>query len=128
MVQEQQRKQQQTEDRLRQREQQLNQRQGDLQRQQNEYQQQKQKLDQVQQSIEFKQRETEKMHKQALQQLETLSGMSADEAKAQLVESLKDEAKTNAMAYINDMMEEAKQTVNKEAKKIIVQAIQRVAS
>ena len=128
MVQDQQRKQQQTEDRLRQREQQLNQRQGDLQRQQNEYQQQKQKLDQVQQSIEFKQRETEKMHKQALQQLETLSGMSADEAKAQLVESLKDEAKTNAMAYINDMMEEAKQTVNKEAKKIIVQAIQRVAS
>ncbi|MBO4621050.1 MAG: ribonuclease Y [Paludibacteraceae bacterium] len=128
MVQEQQRKQQQTEDRLRQREQQLNQRQGDLQRQQNEYQQQKQKLDQVQQSIEFKQRETEKMHKQALQQLETLSGMSAEEAKAQLVESLKDEAKTNAMAYINDMMEEAKQTVNKEAKKIIVQAIQRVAS
>ena len=128
MVQEQQRKQQQTEDRLRQREQQLNQRQGDLQRLQNEYQQQKQKLDQQQQSIDFKQRETEKMHKQALQQLETLSGMSADEAKAQLVESLKDEAKTNAMAYINDMMEEAKQTVNKEAKKIIIQAIQRVAS
>ncbi|MBQ3913994.1 MAG: ribonuclease Y, partial [Paludibacteraceae bacterium] len=116
------------EDRLRQREQQLNQRQGDLQRLQNEYQQQKQKLDQQQQSIDFKQRETEKMHKQALQQLETLSGMSADEAKAQLVESLKDEAKTNAMAYINDMMEEAKQTVNKEAKKIIIQAIQRVAS
>ena len=128
MVQEQQKKQQQTEDRLRQREQQLNQRQGDLQRQQNEYQQQKQKLDQQQQSIDFKQRETEKMHKQALQQLETLSGMSAEEAKAQLVESLKDEAKTNAMAYINDMMEEAKQTVNKEAKKIIIQAIQRVAS
>ncbi|MBE6325152.1 MAG: ribonuclease Y [Bacteroidales bacterium] len=128
MVQEQQKKQQQTEDRLRQREQQLNQRQGDLQRLQNEYQQQKQKLDQQQQSIDFKQRETEKMHKQALQQLETLSGMSADEAKAQLVESLKDEAKTNAMAYINDMMEEAKQTVNKEAKKIIIQAIQRVAS
>ena len=128
MVQEQQKKQQQTEDRLRQREQQLNQRQGDVQRLQNEYQQQKQKLDQQQQSIDFKQRETEKMHKQALQQLETLSGMSADEAKAQLVESLKDEAKTNAMAYINDMMEEAKQTVNKEAKKIIIQAIQRVAS
>ena len=128
MVQEQQKKQQQTEDRLRQREQQLNQKQGDLQRQQNEYQQQKQKLDQQQQSIDFKQRETEKMHKQALQQLEQMSGMSAEEAKAQLVESLKDEAKTNAMAYINDMMEEAKQTVNKEAKKIIVQAIQRVAS
>ena len=128
MVQEQQKKQQQTDDRLRQREQQLNQRQGDLQRQQNENQQLKQKLDQQMQSIEFKQRETEKMHKQALQQLETLSGMSAEEAKAQLIESLKDEAKTNAMAYVNEMMEEAKQTVNKEAKKIIVQAIQRVAS
>ena len=82
MVQEQQKKQQQAEDRLRQREQQLNQRQGDLQRLQNENQQQKQKIDQQLQSIEFKQRETEKMHKQALQQLETLSGMSAEEAKA----------------------------------------------
>ncbi len=135
LVQEQQKKHQQAEDRLRQREQQLNQRQGDIQRQQNdvqrqisEVQQQKQKLEQQTQQIEFKQRETEKMHKQALQELETLSGMSAEEAKAQLVESLKDEAKTNAMAYINDMMEEAKQTVNKEAKKIIIQAIQRVAS
>ena len=128
MVQEQQKKQQQAEDRLRQREQQLNQRQGDLQRLQNENQQQKQKIDQQLQSIEFKQRETEKMHKQALQQLETLSGMSAEEAKAQLVESLKDEAKTNAMAYVNDIMAEARLTVNKEAKKIIIQAIQRVAS
>ena len=128
MVQEQQKKQQQTEDRLRQREQQLNQRQGDLQRQQNEYQQQKQKLDQQQQSIDFKQRETEKMHKQALQQLETLSGMSAEEAKAQLVESLKDEAKTDAQAYINEIMDEAKLNANAQAKKIVIQTIQRVAT
>ena len=127
-VQEAQKKQQQTEERLRQREQQLNQRQGELQRQQNEQQQLKAKLEQQQQSIEFKQRETEKMHKQAQQQLETLSGMSAEEAKKQLVESLKDEAKTNAMAYVNDVMEEARQTANKDAKRIIIQAIQRVAS
>ena len=127
-VQEAQKKQQQTEERQRQREQQLNQRQGELQRQQNEQQQRQQKLDQQQQSIDFKQRETDKMHKQAQQQLEALSGMSAEDAKKQLIESLKDEAKTNALAYINDMMEEARQTVNKEAKRIIIQAIQRVAS
>ena len=113
---------------LQQREQQLNQRQGDLQRTQNEVQQRAQKLEQQQKAIDYKQQEIDRLHKQAQQQLEQVSGISAEEAKTQLVESLKDEAKTNAMAYINDIMDEARLNANKEAKKIIIQTIQRVAS
>jgi ribonuclease Y len=60
--------------------------------------------------------------------LEQISGLSAEEAKAQLVESLQEEAKTEAISYVNEIMEEAKQTANKEAKKIVVKSIQRVAT
>ena len=60
--------------------------------------------------------------------LEELSGLSAEEAKQQLIDSLKDEARTNAQAYINDIMDEAKLNANKEAKRIIIQSIQRVAT
>jgi len=60
--------------------------------------------------------------------LEQVSGMSAEDAKAQMVESLKEEAKTEAMSYINEIMEEAKQTASKEAKKVVVKTIQRVAT
>ena len=122
-------------DRLRQREQQLNQRQGDVQRMLNEVnqktqatEQQKQSIEQQKQSLEFKSREIEKMQRQAQQQLEQIAGISAEEAKKQLIESLKDEAKTNAMSYVNDIMADARLTANKEAKKLIVQTIQRVAS
>ncbi len=113
---------------LNQREQNLNQRQGELQRQQNEVTQAQQQLEQREKAIEYRQAETDKLHKQAEQQLEQLSGMSAEEAKKQLVEALKDEAKTNAMAYINEIMDEARLNANNEAKKIIIQTIQRVAS
>ena len=113
---------------LNQREQNLNQKQGELQRQQNEVAQVQQQLEQREKAIEYRQAETDKMHKQAHQQLEQLSGMSAEEAKKQLVESLKDEAKTNAMAYINEIMDEARLNANNEAKKIVIQTIQRVAS
>ena len=123
------------EDRLRQREQQLNQRQGDVQRSLNEVnqktqaiEQQKQSIEQQKQSLDFKSREIEKMQRQAQQQLEQIAGISAEEAKKQLIESLKDEAKTNAMSYVNDIMADARLTANKEAKKLIVQTIQRVAS
>ena len=68
------------------------------------------------------------MHHQAQQQLEAASGLSAEEAKKQLVEALKDEAKTNAMSYINEIMDDARMTASKEAKKIIIQTIQRVSS
>lgn len=127
-VREQEKKQQQVEQRLQQREQQLNQRQGDLQRQQNEVNQRSQSLDQQMKAIEFKSQEIDKMHHAAQQQLEQLSGLSAEEAKAHLIESLKDEAKTNAMSYINDIMDDARMTAAKEAKKIIIQTIQRVSS
>ncbi|MBO5553439.1 MAG: ribonuclease Y [Paludibacteraceae bacterium] len=127
-VREQEKKQQQVEQRLQQREQQLNQRQGDLQRQQNEVNQRSQSLDQQMKAIDFKSQEIDKMHHAAQQQLEQLSGLSAEEAKAHLIESLKDEAKTNAMSYINDIMDDARMTATKEAKKIIIQTIQRVSS
>lgn len=123
-----QKKRQEHEERIRQREQQLNQRQGDLQRQQNDLQQKQQSVDQLKQSLEYKQNEIDKMHQQAQKQLEALSGISAEEAKKQLVEALKDEAKTNAMSYINDIMADARLTAAKDAKKLIVQTIQRVAS
>lgn len=119
---------QQRDQQLQQREQQLNQRQGELQRAQNEVQQRAQQIEQQQKALEYKSQEIEKLHHQAQQQLESLSGMSAEEAKKQLVEALKDEAKTNAMSYINEIMDDARLTANKEAKKIIIQTIQRIAS
>ena len=78
--------------------------------------------------VEQKEEEMLKLHKQQVQQLEALSGISADEAKSQLIDSLKNEAKTEAMSFIQEIMDEAKMTANKEAKKIIVKSIQRVAS
>ncbi len=78
--------------------------------------------------VEQKEEEMHRLHKQQVQQLEALSGISADEAKSQLVDSLKNEAKTEAMSFIQEIMDEAKMTANKEAKKIIVKSIQRVAS
>jgi ribonuclease Y len=72
--------------------------------------------------------EVDKMHRQQVEQLETISGLSAEEAKQQLVESLKNEAKSEAMSYIQEIMDEAKLNANKEAKKVIVKSIQRVAS
>lgn len=86
---------------------------------------------QANQQIEvYKQRneEIEKSHRKQVEMLEKVSGLKADEAKTQLVESIKGEAKTQAMAYIKDIMEEAKISANKEAKKIVIQTIQRVAT
>ena len=78
--------------------------------------------------LEAKKEELGKMHQRQVEQLEKISGLSVDQAKTQLVEALKAEAKTDAMSYIKDIMEEAKLTANKEAKRIIVQTIQRVAT
>jgi ribonuclease Y len=78
--------------------------------------------------VEKKNEELEKSHRQAVEQLEAISGLSADEAKEQLIENLRDEAKTEAMSTINDIMDEAKMTATREAKKIVVETIQRVAS
>ena len=113
---------------MQQREQQLNQRQGEVQRALNESNQKMQVIEQRQQALDYRQQEIEKMHHEAQKQLEQLSGMSAEEAKVQLIEALKDEAKTAAMSYINEIMDNARLEANKEAKKIIIQTIQRVAS
>lgn len=78
--------------------------------------------------IDKKKEELDKLHSQAVEQLETISALSAEEAKAQLVESLKEEARHEAMAKINEIMEEAKMTASKEAKKIVIETIQRVAT
>ncbi len=78
--------------------------------------------------LERKKEELDKSHKQQVEQLETISQLSADEAKDQLIESLKDEAKSEAMSSINEIVDEAKMTANREAKNIVVKTIQRVAT
>ena len=80
------------------------------------------------QNIERKKEEIERKLKKQNMHLEQISGMSSEEAKNVLIENMKAEAKTEALAYINETMEEAKMTANKEAKKIVVQTIQRVAT
>ena len=118
----------QQEQRQQQRDQQLNQKQSEVQRAQNELNTQRQQLENQQKAVEHKAQEVERLHQKAEQQLEQISGLSAEEAKRQLVDALRDEAKTAAMAYINDTMDEARLTASKEAKKIIIQSIQRIAS
>jgi len=78
--------------------------------------------------LDKKQQEVDKLHKSQVEQLEVISGLSAEDAKEQLVESLKAEAKTNAMAHIQNTIEEAKLTAHQEAKKIIISTIQRVGT
>ena len=78
--------------------------------------------------LDKKQQEVEKMHKSQVVQLEVISGLSADDAREQLVESLKAEAKTKAMAHIQETIEESKLTAQQEAKKIIISTIQRVGT
>ena len=113
---------------IQQREMQLSQRQSELQRKMNEVDAKSENIEQQLTALENKKRETEHLNRQAKEQLETISGLSAEQAKERLVETLKEEAKTNALSYINEIMDEAKMTANKEAKKIVVQTIQRVAT
>ncbi len=124
-----------SEAKLKQREMQLNQQQGELQRKRNEVDGMKTNLDNLKVNLENQQtvlddrrKEVERMEKTVRDTLEHVSGLSAEEAKEKLVESLRDEAKTAAASYINDIMDDAKLTANKEAKRIIVETIQRVAT
>ncbi len=117
-----------TENRLKQREMTLNQRHDELNKKNNEIEELRVNLENQHEALEKRNVEIEKLHRQQLEKLETISGLSVDEAKERLVDSLKEEAKTDAQAYINEMMEEAKMTANKEAKRIVVQSIQRVAT
>ena len=112
---------QQAENKLKQREMVLNQKQDEVQRKRNEAEAIKENLeaqiaivDQKKVELDKKKEELEKIHVQELEKLEALSGLSAEEAKERLVESLKEEAKTEAASYINDIMDDAKMTANKE--------------
>ncbi|HOH56006.1 MAG TPA: ribonuclease Y, partial [Paludibacteraceae bacterium] len=116
------------ETRIQQREMQLNQKQGELQRKMNEVDVMKENLENQFLTVENKKKELEHFIRQAQEQLETVSGLSSEQAKERLIESLKEEAKTEAMAYVNDIMDEAKMTANKEAKRIVIQSIQRLAT
>lgn len=78
--------------------------------------------------LEIRKQEIDKLHKRQVQQLETIAGISQEEAKNQLVEALKNEARTEAMGQLQEIVEEAKLNANKEAKKIIIQTIQRVGT
>ena len=126
---------QQAENKLKQREMVLNQKQDELQRKRNEAEAIKENLeaqivivDKKKEEWDKKKEELEKLRLQELEKLEAISGLSAEEAKERLVESLKEEAKTEAASYINDIMDDAKMTANKEAKRIVIQSIQRVAT
>ena len=119
---------QQSENRLKQREISLNQRQEELGRRKNELDNLQTRSDNEKKLLVLKNEELEKMQLQERAKLEELSGLSADEAKARLVEAMKDEAKTDAASYINEIMDEAKLNANAQAKKIVIQTIQRVAT
>ena len=119
---------QQSENKLKQREISLNQRQEDLGRRKQEVDQYQQRIDNEKKLLAVKQQELEKMQKQEQAKLEELSGLSAEEAKSRLVESLKDQARLDAASYINEIMDDAKLNANQQAKKIVIQTIQRVAT
>lgn len=123
------------ETKLKQRETSINQRREELNREIKDFETQKHEVEVIKDNLngqlellEKKEHEVETLHRQHLEKLEIISGLSAEDAKSQLVESLKNEAKTEAMSYINEIMEEAKLSANKEAKKIVVKTIQRVAT
>lgn len=116
------------ESKLKSREQSLNQRQEDMTKKGQEMDLMRENLTAQLNVIEKKKSELDEIKAREQAHLESLSGLSAAEAKDRLVESLKDEAKGQASAYVNEIIEEAKMTANKEAKRIVIQSIQRVAT
>lgn len=116
------------EQRVKQRETELNRQQKELDRKREELETVKLNVSNQQQVLSARMAEADKLCLQVRDELERLSGLSAEEAKERLVESMKDEAKTAAAGYVNDIMDEAKLTAGKEAKRIVVQTIQRVAT
>ncbi|MCD8282018.1 MAG: ribonuclease Y [Prevotella sp.] len=118
----------QNENRLKQKELSLNQKQEDLARRKQDLDKEQAVIDNERKQITAKQQELDKMQIREREKLEELSGLSAEELKARLVESLKDEAKADAQGYVDEIVEEAKLNANSEAKKIVIQTIQRVAT
>jgi hypothetical protein len=119
---------QQGENRLKQREVALNQRQEEINRRRQDVDQQQQRVDNEKKLLQVKQQDLEKMQEQERTKLEELSGLSSEEAKKRLVESLKDQARLDAASYVNEIVDEAKLNANQQAKKIVIQTIQRVAT
>lgn len=118
----------QAENKNKQKELQVNQRLEEYQRKQKELNVLRDNLASQMELVEKRSEELDKMHKQHIEKLEQISSMSAEEAKNMLVDTLKNEAKSQAMSYINEIVDEAKMTANKEAKRIVIQSIQRVAT
>ena len=119
---------QQSENRLKQRELNLNQRQEEISRRRQDVEQQQQRLDNEKKMLQVRHQELDKMQEQEREKLEELSGLSAEEAKTRLVESMKDQARLDAASYVNEIVDEAKLNANQQAKKIVIQTIQRVVT
>ena len=119
---------QQSENRLKQRELNLNQRQEEISRRRQDVEQQQQRVENEKKLLVTRHQELDKMQEQERAKLEELSGLSAEEAKNRLVESMKDQARLDAASYVNEIVDEAKLNANQTAKKIVIQTIQRVAT
>ncbi|HIR62825.1 MAG TPA: ribonuclease Y [Candidatus Coprenecus avistercoris] len=118
---------QQTENKLKQREMQMKQQFSDLQRKQAENEAVRENIKAQTDMLNRKAEEYDRLHKEAVEKIENIAGMSAAEAKEMLMETMKEEAKTQAMSYINDVMDEARMNASKEAKRIVINTIQRIA-
>lgn len=118
----------QAENKIKQKEQTLNQKVEELQKKSNEFLVAKENLNKQVEKLQQRQQEVEKAYKESVTKLEQIAGLSAEEAKAQLVETLTEEARDEAMSKIMDIVEEAKLTANQQAKKIVIESIQRTAT
>lgn len=116
------------ENKLKQQESEISRKLEEIQRKSKEVQGQQSNIDVQKELIEKKVVELEKLKKQQIEQLEAISGMSGEQAKEKLINSLKEEAEAEAISYVNEIMEEAKMTANMEAKKVVIKTIQRVAT
>lgn len=116
------------ESKLKSREHSLNQRQDELSKRQQQADKDRENLNAQISVVDKRKQEVDDLHRKALQKLEEISGLSAEEAKQKLVDSLKDDARDQAEAYINEIIDEAKMSANREAKKIVIQSIQRLAT
>ncbi len=118
----------QTENKLKQREMNLNKKQEEINRNKQEVDAHQNRVKNQEVLLQRKEEELNKMHQREIEKLEEISGISAEDAKNQLIEGLKAEAHSHAQSYINEIMDEAKINANKEAKRIVIQTIQRVAT
>lgn len=116
------------ESRIKQKENSINQRLEDLNKKNQEVKAIREHLNQQVEVIKSKEESLEKLYHQQVQQLEAVSGLSANDAKEMLIETIKDEAKASAMVHVNDIMEEARLSADQEAKKIVIESIQRNAT